>query len=158
MPLARCSAPTSRVAGAARLGALAVPSRSALLLNPTLNARQVDDAGDGRLLLVTPGGRVALLHLLGEMARDAPDDHVGHLSFPHGVLEGAPHGLGRDLLGEPHALATVRNGFARAELLRKPPVSEGNRSSLRSISRVTICLSTCQHAGSCITKSGSLMT
>jgi hypothetical protein len=69
--------------------------RSALLLNPALNAGQVDDAGDCRLPLVTPGGRVALLHLLREMARDAPDDHVGHLSFPHRVLEGAPHGFGR---------------------------------------------------------------
>ena len=49
--------------------------------------------------------------------------------------------FGEICLVSPMAFATVRNGFARAELLRKWPVSEGKRSSLRSISRVTSCLS-----------------
>jgi hypothetical protein len=72
--------------------------------HPVDDARQVDDARDCRLLLVAPRGRIVLLHLLSEMARDAADHDVGHLGLPHRVLERAPHGFGRDLLFEPHRL------------------------------------------------------
>jgi hypothetical protein len=44
-----------------------------------LHTREVDNAGDGPLLLVTLRGGVALLHPVGEVARDAPDDDVGDL-------------------------------------------------------------------------------
>jgi hypothetical protein len=138
-------------------GAVAVRSWPAHFPHASLNAGQVDDAGDRRLLLVTASGGVALLHLVGEMARDAPDDDVGDLRLPYRVWRERLMALGEICLVSPMALPIARKGFARAELLRKRPVSEGNRSSLRSISRVTRCLSTCQRR-TCITKSGSLMT
>jgi hypothetical protein len=63
--------------------------------------------------------------------------------------------FGEICLGSPMAFAMTWNGFARAELLRKPPVSEGKRSSLRSISRVTSCLSTCQRRTDIANSGGS---
>jgi hypothetical protein len=46
----------------------AVPPGSASVTHSLLDAREVDDAGDRRLLLVAARGGVTLLHLLGEVA------------------------------------------------------------------------------------------